>query len=68
LKLKALVGLMSGTLMLLLGAAGLPFAVAAARRLLLTPAETARLVPAQGWTLFSFLLLSLGGGLGLLFG
>lgn len=50
----------------LLGLAGLPFGAAAARRLLAHPEETSKLVPAQAWTLLSFLLLSLGAAAGLL--
>lgn len=48
-----------------LGLAGLPFAVAAARRVW-TARCTADLVPAQGWTLIAFLLLAVGGGIGML--
>jgi 1,4-dihydroxy-2-naphthoate octaprenyltransferase len=49
----------------LLGAAGLPHGIAAARRLLADPETTARIVPAQGWTLLSFVLLAGGCGIGL---
>jgi 1,4-dihydroxy-2-naphthoate polyprenyltransferase len=48
-----------------LGALGLPFAVAAARRLLRDPETTARIVPAQGWTLLAFLGYAAGAGIGL---
>jgi 1,4-dihydroxy-2-naphthoate octaprenyltransferase len=50
------------------GLAGLPPAVAAARRLARDAETTARVVPAQAWTLISFLLLAAGIGLGLLLG
>ena len=50
----------------LLGLAGLPLGVRAARRLRTGHATTAAIVPAQGWTLASFLLLALGEGVGLL--
>jgi 1,4-dihydroxy-2-naphthoate polyprenyltransferase len=50
------------------GLAGLPPAAAAARRLLREAETTARVVPAQAWTLVSFLLLAAGVGLGLLIG
>jgi 1,4-dihydroxy-2-naphthoate octaprenyltransferase len=52
----------------LLGLAGLPSAIAAARRLWREPVRTARVVPAQAWTLWSFLLLAAGVSLGLLIG
>jgi len=48
-----------------LGGAGLPLALAAAVRLRASPEITARVVPAQAWTLASFVLASLGAGLGL---
>ncbi len=48
-----------------LGGAGLPLALAAAARLRASPETTARVVPAQAWTLASFVLASLGAGLGL---
>ena len=48
-----------------LGGAGLPHALAAAARLRASPENTARVVPAQAWTLASFVLASLGAGLGL---
>jgi 1,4-dihydroxy-2-naphthoate polyprenyltransferase len=50
----------------LLGLAGLPFAVAAALRLARDPQATRRVIPAQAWTLLSFLLMALGSTLGLL--
>lgn len=49
-----------------LGLVGLPHGVAAARRLLAEPETTRRIVPAQGWTLLSFVLMSVGAGAGLL--
>jgi 1,4-dihydroxy-2-naphthoate polyprenyltransferase len=49
-----------------LGLVGLPLAVAAARRVLSSPEATARIVPAQGWALLSFVLMALGSGAGLL--
>lgn len=48
-----------------LGGAGLPHGLAAAARLRAWPETTARVVPAQAWTLASFVLASLGAGLGL---
>jgi 1,4-dihydroxy-2-naphthoate octaprenyltransferase len=51
-----------------LGIAGAVPAAAAARRLLRNPEATPPVVPAQGWTLLSFLLLAAGLGLGLLIG
>ena len=51
-----------------LGLAGLPFAIAAARQVWTRHERTADIVPAQGWTLLSFVLLALGGGIGLLLG
>lgn len=52
----------------LLGIAGTVPAAAAARRLLRHPETTPQMVPAQAWTLLSFLLLAAGAGLGLLIG
>lgn len=57
----------------LLGLAGLPLAVAAARRVWRYGSEAEKpaagfLVPAQGWTLLSFLLMSVGTGAGALVG
>jgi len=49
-----------------LGFIGLPFAVAAARRVWTRHERTVDIIPAQGWTLLSFLLLALGSGVGLL--
>jgi 1,4-dihydroxy-2-naphthoate octaprenyltransferase len=49
-----------------LGFIGLPFGIAAAQRVWTRHARTADIVPAQGWTLLSFVLLALGGGVGLL--
>ena len=70
-----LVGLVFGSLPILpllgapwgvaLGLAGLPHALLAVRRLWRVPAETADVIPAQGWTLLAFLLLSLGASIGL---
>jgi len=51
---------------ILLGLAGLPFGVAAAARLMRSPRATPRIVPAQAWTLVSFLLMAAGSALGLL--
>jgi 1,4-dihydroxy-2-naphthoate octaprenyltransferase len=48
------------------GLAGLPLAIAAARRLLRRGDSTRLIIPAQGWTLLSFLLLSAGAAAGLL--
>jgi 1,4-dihydroxy-2-naphthoate octaprenyltransferase len=50
-----------------LGLAALPLGVAAARRALTAPEVTARIIPAQAWTLQSFVLLSLATSLGLFF-
>jgi 1,4-dihydroxy-2-naphthoate octaprenyltransferase len=47
-----------------LGAIGLPLAVRAAVRLGRDPDVPARIVPAQGWTLLSFVLLAIGIGAG----
>ena len=52
----------------LFGLAGLAPAAAAARRLARDSGDTARVVPAQAWTLLSFLLLALAAGAGLLLG
>ncbi|MBI3991632.1 MAG: prenyltransferase [Candidatus Lambdaproteobacteria bacterium] len=49
-----------------LGLAGLPHAVAAARRLLRHAQTPAELVPAQTWTLLAFLLLAVGSAAGML--
>jgi 1,4-dihydroxy-2-naphthoate octaprenyltransferase len=49
-----------------LGAIGLPPAVAAARRLIRFPDTPREQIPAQGWTLLSFVLLAVGVGVGLL--
>ena len=51
---------------LLFGLVGLPHGIAAARRLIAAPEHTARIIPAQAWTLLSFLLLALGSAAGLL--
>ena len=48
-----------------LGFAGLPLGIMAAKRLLVTQ-QTSKLIPAQGWTLLSFTLATLGLGIGLL--
>ena len=50
----------------LLGLAGLPLSVRAARRLVQHPETTSEIIAAQGWTLLSFLLLSAGASVGLL--
>jgi 1,4-dihydroxy-2-naphthoate octaprenyltransferase len=52
--------------MALLGAIGLVPATMAARRLIVDPERTARVIPAQRLTLLSFLLLAVGMGIGLL--
>jgi 1,4-dihydroxy-2-naphthoate octaprenyltransferase len=49
-----------------LGGLFAPLAVGAAVRLLGSPEDTARVVPAQAWMLISFLLYSIGSGAGLL--
>jgi len=49
-----------------LGLAGLPHGAAAARRLLRDDRATAEIIPAQGWTLLSFVLMALGSGVGVL--
>ena len=49
-----------------MGAIGLPFGIAAARRLLDSPEVTARIVPAQAWTLFSFVAYAGGVSIGML--
>jgi 1,4-dihydroxy-2-naphthoate polyprenyltransferase len=48
------------------GLVGLPLAVTAAVRLLRAPDDVPSIIPAQGMTLLSFVLLALGSGLGLL--
>jgi 1,4-dihydroxy-2-naphthoate octaprenyltransferase len=48
------------------GLIGLPLAIAAAGRLIESPEVTERVVAAQGWTLLSFVLMSLGSGAGLI--
>lgn len=49
------------------GFLGLPLAIRATRRVWMTNGEvTEELVPAQAWTLLSFVLLALGSGMGLL--
>jgi 1,4-dihydroxy-2-naphthoate octaprenyltransferase len=63
LALLPLVGLPPGVL---LGLVALPFGAAAARRLLRDPEATARIVPAQGWTLLCFILAAAGSALGLM--
>ncbi|HEU5059169.1 MAG TPA: prenyltransferase [Kofleriaceae bacterium] len=47
------------------GLAGLPHGVAAARRLARDPETTSWIIPAQAWTLLSFLLLAVGAAAGL---
>ena len=64
LALLPLVGLPLGVLW---GLAAAPLGVRAARRLLREPEVTARIVPAQAWTLAGFVLMAAGAGLGLLF-
>jgi len=51
-----------------LGLIGLPHATAAARRLWQDYDVTGRIVPAQAWTLASFVLLAIGTGAGMLIG
>lgn len=48
------------------GFLGLPFAIAAAHRVWTRNERTADIVPAQAWTLLSFLALAVGSGVGLL--
>ena len=48
------------------GFAGLPLAVAAARRLRAAPSDTRAIVPAQKWTLLSFVALAIGMAAGIL--
>lgn len=50
----------------LLGFIGLPPAIAAARRLWTDHDITRRVVPAQAWTLISFMLIAMGMGAGML--
>lgn len=47
-----------------LGLLGLPHGIAAARRLYLAPETTKEIVPAQAWTLLSFVLMAAGIGAG----
>jgi 1,4-dihydroxy-2-naphthoate octaprenyltransferase len=47
-----------------LGGLGIPHAIAAARRLSRFPESTREIIPAQGWTLLSFVLMSAGIGAG----
>jgi hypothetical protein len=49
-----------------LGLLGAPLRLRAARRLMADHDTTRAIVPAQGWTLVSFLLLAAGEGVGLL--
>ena len=49
----------------LLGLCGLPLGWAAARRLMAAPEDTPRVVPAQAWTLQSFVVLALATAAGL---
>lgn len=49
---------------LTLGLIGLPYGLAAARRVARCPELTRELIPAQAWTLISFLLMALGMSLG----
>jgi 1,4-dihydroxy-2-naphthoate octaprenyltransferase len=51
-----------------LGLIGLPFGWAASRRLGAHPTTTRRIVPAQAWTLSSFVAMSVGCALGLFLG
>jgi 1,4-dihydroxy-2-naphthoate octaprenyltransferase len=52
--------------LVLAGFVGMPHAVRAASRLSRLPTETSWIVPAQGWTLLSFVLLSVGMSAGLI--
>lgn len=47
-----------------LGLIGLPHGIAASRRLMHYPETTAQIVPAQAWTLLSFVLMAAGIGAG----
>lgn len=49
-----------------LGAIGLPTGLRACRRLLDAADDTARIIPAQAWTLGAFLLYAVGAGVGIL--
>ncbi|MFO0593640.1 MAG: prenyltransferase [Polyangiaceae bacterium] len=49
-----------------IGIIGLPHAILASKRLRASPDVTKEIVPAQAWTLLSFVLLSLGASVGLL--
>jgi 1,4-dihydroxy-2-naphthoate octaprenyltransferase len=60
--LLPLAGLPPGVL---LGLVAVPFGIAAALRLMREPEVTARIVPAQAWTLLCFVLTAMGSGLGL---
>lgn len=53
---------------MLLSLVGLPHGIAAARRLLAHPEDTPLVVPAQAWTLLSFLLYAVGTAAGFLVG
>lgn len=48
------------------GFLGMPLALRAARRLRASPEVTAAIIPAQAWTLFSFVLFAIGEGLWML--
>lgn len=48
------------------GLVGLPHAIKAARRLREAPEVTKEIVPAQAWTLLSFVLLALGASVGMM--
>jgi len=49
-----------------LGSIAAPFAWRAGRRLLQACEDTPRIIPAQAWTLLSFVLYAFGAGLGML--
>ena len=51
---------------ILLGIVGLPHGLAAAKRLWNGEEKTSRIIPAQRWTLLSFVLTALGTGIGFL--
>lgn len=51
-----------------LGLIGLPHAIAAALRLRRFPEEPAKTIPAQAWTLLSFVLMAIGVGAGTVLG
>jgi 1,4-dihydroxy-2-naphthoate octaprenyltransferase len=62
----AIVPLTGVSPLVFIGFIGLPHAIIAAARLSRFPTETSRIVPAQGWSLLSFVLLSIGMSAGLI--